>query len=120
MMDRQTMRCALCGAAAGFVNGFFGAGGGMVLVPLLIRFAGLEDKKAFSSAISIILPLCLVSVAVYALHGTLPLADSLPYLAGGAAGGVLAGLLFRRVSARALHRILGALILFGGIRLLVC
>ena len=26
----------LAGALAGFINGFFGAGGGMVLVPLLI------------------------------------------------------------------------------------
>ena len=28
--------CLLAGALAGFINGFFGAGGGMVLVPLLL------------------------------------------------------------------------------------
>ena len=38
----------------------------------------------------------------------------------GAAGGVIAGLTFQKVSARFLHLALGALILFGGIRLLVC
>ena len=65
--------CLLAGALAGFINGFFGAGGGMVLVPLLIRLGGLEDKKAFSSAVCIILPLCLVSIGVYALHDSLPL-----------------------------------------------
>ena len=37
MKWKNYLRPALCGAAAGFVNGFFGAGGGMVLVPLLIR-----------------------------------------------------------------------------------
>lgn len=57
----------LTGALAGFVNGFFGAGGGMVLVPLLIWLVGLPDKLAFSSAISIILPLCVVSLVILSL-----------------------------------------------------
>ena len=30
----------LTGALAGFVNGFFGAGGGMLVVPLLIVLVG--------------------------------------------------------------------------------
>ena len=38
--------CLLAGALAGFINGFFGAGGGMVLVPLLIWLCRLEDKAA--------------------------------------------------------------------------
>ena len=50
----------------------------------------------------------------------LPLRDALPYLIGGAGGGVLAGLLFREVPARLLHLILGGVILAGGVRLLVC
>ena len=108
------------GALAGFINGFFGAGGGMVLVPLLIWLCRLEDKAAFSSAIAVILPLCIVSIVVYALHDSLPISDALPYLIGGAAGGILAGLLFRKMSAKALHLILGAVILAGGIRLIVC
>ena len=53
-------------------------------------------------------------------HDSLPVSDALPYLIGGAAGGVLAGLLFRKMPARALHLILGGVILAGGIRLIVC
>ena len=83
--------CLLAGALAGIINGFFGAGGGMVLVPLLIQLCRLEDKAAFSSAIAVILPLCAVSIAVYAIHDSLPL-----------------------------HLILGGVILAGGVRLLVC
>ena len=112
--------CLLAGALAGIINGFFGAGGGMVLVPLLIRLCRLEDKAAFSSAIAVILPLCAVSIAAYAIHDSLPLRDVLPYLIGGAGGGVLAGLLFRKVPARLLHLILGGVILAGGVRLRVC
>lgn len=113
-------KCLLAGLAAGFVNGFFGAGGGMVLVPLLIWLVGLPDKLAFSSAISIILPLCIVSLVIYGRHDMLPLSDALPYLIGGAGGGVLAGLWFQKVPAKWLHLALGALILLGGVRLLLC
>ena len=90
----------------------------MVLVPLLIRFGKLEDKKAFSSAISIILPICLVSIAVYWMQGILSFSSALPYLAGGLAGGLLGGLLFRKVTPQFLHKALGILILWGGLRLI--
>ena len=113
-------KCLLAGLAAGFVNGFFGAGGGMVLVPLLIWLVGLPDKLAFSSAISIILPFSVVSLVIYVRHDMLPLSDALPYLLGGAGGGVLAGLWFQKVPAKWLHLALGALILLGGVRLLIC
>ena len=113
-------KCLLTGSLAGFVNGFFGAGGGMIVVPLLILLVGLEDKSAFSSAISIILPLTIVSLLIYAKNDVLDLKTALPYLIGGAGGGVLAGLWFKKVSARFLHIALGVLILFGGVRLILC
>ena len=40
---------ALSGTAAGLVNGLFGGGGGMVLVPLLNGWCGLEGKQAFAT-----------------------------------------------------------------------
>lgn len=112
--------CLLAGALAGFVNGFFGAGGGMLLVPLLIHVAKLPDKLAFSSSIAVILPLCLVSIAIYAMKGMLPMQEALPYLIGGALGGLVGGIFFKKVSARFLHIALGVLIVFGGGRLLLC
>jgi len=90
----------------------------MVLVPLLIRFGKLEDKQAFSSAISIILPICLISIAVYWMQNIFPIREALPYLGGGVLGGVAGGLLFRRIKPKLLHKGLGLIILWGGIRLL--
>ena len=78
---------ALAGAAAGVVNGFFGGGGGMVLVPLLAGKCGLDQRKAFATSVAVILPLCVLSVAVYFLRGGLDVMAALPYLIGGAAGG---------------------------------
>ena len=90
----------------------------MVLVPMLIRFCGLEDKEAFSSAIGIIFPICLISLAVYWVQGIFPIEEALPYLVGGLIGGILGGILFQKVSASFLHKLLGAFILWGGVRML--
>lgn len=106
------------GMAAGAVNGLLGAGGGMVLVPMLTAGGTLEAQEVFPSSVAIILPLCLVSLGVHALQSPLPWGDALPYLLGAIPGGILAGLLGRRIPTKWLHRALGALILWGGIRFL--
>lgn len=119
MKHHDWLRYGISGAAAGLVNGLFGAGGGMVLVPMLIHFGKLEDKKAFSSAICVILPICIVSILVYCTKNIFPFQDALPYLAGGLLGGVLGGLLFRKVSAHFLHKLFGLVIIWGGLRILL-
>lgn len=108
---------SVSGTLTGFVNGFFGAGGGMILIPLLTRLCKVEDKEAFATSLAIVLPVSLTSIAVYALQGNLQVSSAWPFLLGGAAGGVLGGLLFKKVSAKFLHRALGIFILWGGIRL---
>lgn len=110
---------ALSGAAAGAANGLFGAGGGMILVPLLTRWAGLEDKKAFATSISIIAPLCMVSIVVYCIQGSMDFMAALPYLIGGFFGGLIGGKIFKKVPAKMLHRALGLIIIYGGIRSLL-
>lgn len=108
----------LAGFAAGAVNGLFGSGGGMVLVPLLTLLTDLEEKVVFPASISIILPICLVSLTVTAATGTVPWLQALPYLAGSAAGGILSGIFGKKIPAKWLHRGLGILILWGGFRYL--
>ena len=116
-MHQKHWRAACAGAAAGLANGLFGAGGGMILVPLLAGLCGLEDRRSFATALCIMTPLCLVSVAVYALHGNLAPGMSLPYLIGGFFGGLGGALLLRRMPVRLLHGVLGVFILWGGLRL---
>ena len=108
----------LAGALAGIVNGLFGAGGGMVLVPLLTALTDLTEEEIFPASISIILPICLVSLSVTALNGPLPWSQAFPYLLGSAAGGIFAGLWGKRIPVVWLHRGLGILILWGGWRYL--
>ena len=61
---REKVKYALTGALAGAANGFFGAGGGLFLVPLLTRWCGMEEKRAFATSVAVIFPLCALSAAV--------------------------------------------------------
>lgn len=106
----------LAGGIAGVVNGLFGAGGGMVLVPFLSRYTNLKEQQIFPCSVSIILPICIVSVCTGIERNGLPLHEGWPYLIGGAFGGFLASVLGHHIPAKYLHRILGILILWGGIR----
>lgn len=118
MRFKKHMGSALAGLGAGAVNGLFGAGGGMVLVPLLTTLTHLEDDEVFPSSVSIILPICVVSLSL-SWHSTeTDWLTALPYLIGSAAGGVAAGILGKKLPTLWLHRILGVLILWGGVRYL--
>lgn len=90
----------------------------MVLVPLLTALTDISDADIFPSSISILLPLCVVSLTFGAYNGVFAITDALPYLIGGAVGGVIAGLTGKMIPTVWLHRILGVLILWGGIRYL--
>lgn len=112
----KTVWYALAGAAAGVVNGFFGGGGGQVLVPLLAGKCGLDQRKAFATSVAVIAPLCALSAAVYWFRGQLDLALALPYLAGGLAGGWVGGKVFQKLSMTWLRRGFALLILYGGVK----
>lgn len=115
---KEKFRYIICGAAAGAVNGLLGAGGGMILVPLLTLLAHTDEEKLFPTSVSVILPICLVSLTIAPGWGNLPLQEALPYLIGAVPGGLLAAWLDKKIPVKWLHRALGILILWGGIRYL--
>lgn len=108
----------IAGFCAGIVNGLLGAGGGMVLVPLLTLLTDLKDQEVFPASVSIILPVSVISL-FFAWQVSQPdVMTILPYLIGSAGGGIAAGLFGKRIPVKWLHRILGVLILWGGVRYL--
>jgi len=110
--------CTLAGFAAGTVTGLFGGGGGMLMVPALTLLTDIDENSIFPTSLSIMLPICVVSLIAAAWGKDIPLAQALPYLLGSAGGGLLAALWGRKIPTGLLHRLLGILILWGGIRYL--
>ena len=107
---------ALGGLAAGFLNGLFGAGGGMVIVPMLER-AGFEEVKSHAMSVSVILPICVLSSAIYLYNGHVALQDALPYLPWMLGGSLIGAWLLPRCSARLLHIVFGLLVHWAAVRM---
>ena len=115
---RKIIGFGFSGGIAGIINGLFGAGGGMVLVPMLTQNTDLEEKQVFPCSVSIILPICIVSLFTSSDSIGLPLQEAWPYLAGSIAGGLFSGWFGHLIPTKYLHRVLGLLILWGGVRYL--
>ena len=109
-----------CGGSvlAGFVAGFFGGGGGMLCVPLL-EARGLDVKCAHATALIVILPICIVSAAIYIANGyfdfTAVLCASIGVSLGGAAGAAV----LNKLNGTVVGLIFVALMIAIGIKLIV-
>ena len=116
MKKRNYLPMILCGALAGGVTGLFGGGGGMVLVPALGMLKCVEEDAVFPSSIAIIIPVCLVSL--FLSGAPIPFHEALPYLMGSFAGGIAAGIFSKKIPTALLHKALGIMLLWGGVRYL--
>ena len=110
------LKCALIGAIAGVVNGIFGAGGGMILVPLLSKWAGLDYKSALATSVAVILPISIASVLVYIFGHGFEFAAAIPYAIGGLIGGFVGGRIFKKIPASLMRRIFAIFVIYGGVK----
>lgn len=114
---KKGIKNMLFGGITGAVNGFFGAGGGIVCVPFLMK-TGMERKMAHINAVAVILPITLASSINYILQGHTRLTDCLVFLPGGIIGAILGTYLMKKISTKALRRIFGVFMVWAGWRLL--
>ena len=108
----------IAGAGTGALNGLFGAGGGMVLAPLLGLCTDLRENQIFPCSVVILFPICIVSLLFADGWVAFSFVQALPYLLGSLLGGIGTGIWGKKIPVLWLHRVLGVLIVWGGIRYL--
>ena len=116
---KRSLLAVITGVLAGLINGIFGGGGGMVVVPMLIKFLKCPPKKAHATAILIILPLSILSGILYAMFGNFDLKVGIPVGIGVIAGGLVGALLLSKLSSKWVTIIFSIVMVAAGVKMLL-
>lgn len=107
------LKCVGVGICAGILNGLFGSGGGLILVPFFTDFLKLEQRQAFATSVFVILILCCVSIIAYSQKLSIDFYYIWPYLLGGAIGGIIGATILKRLPINIIRRVFAIFILWA-------
>ena len=110
--------CIGAGAISGAVNGIFGGGGGMIIVPILSKLLKYKEKEAHATAILIILPLSIVSGILYFVFGNFDFLAGLPVVIGVLIGGIIGAIMLSKLSSKWIMLIFSIIMAIAGGKML--
>ena len=101
------------GVTTGFLSSFFGIGGGILVVPVLLKIFGIPAHVVSASSHLVILFSAPFGVVAHALAGDVDWRSGASLAAGGIAGGQLGAAISKRISATWIVRILALVLAFA-------
>ena len=113
------MRLVAIGIAAGVFSAFFGVGGGILAVPLLILFAGIPERAATATSLAAIGITATAGVVVFSLRGEVDVGYAALVGLPAAVGAVVGTSLQQRVPTSTLTYGFAVLLAGAGVWLLV-
>ena len=110
------MRYILIGLLGGVASGFFGIGGGIVIVPALIYWAGFTQHRATGTSLAVLLPpIGIAAVVEYYRNGNVDFRAAMIIAVAMIVGGGLGAFAANRVDGPWLRLIFGVfVVLLGG------
>lgn len=105
----KVIKTLLIGVGAGLASGLLGIGGAIIMVPGMVYILGLSQYMANATSLAVVIPIAVVSAAVYQSFGQLDTTLAALFAAGGMAGAYLGAALLPRVQPEHLRRIFSVL-----------
>lgn len=104
------------GLAGGLLSGLLGVGGGVIMVPALVLWAGLGQREAHAISLGAIIPISAVGALTFAAAGAVALLPALLLAVGATLGASIGARLLVRIDERRLQRFFGAfLVIIAGV-----
>ncbi|MDY0914313.1 sulfite exporter TauE/SafE family protein [Rathayibacter festucae] len=110
---------ALIGAVGGVLSGAFGVGGGIVMVPMLIAWAGMDQRRASATSLLAIAPTAVAGAFGYALGGQVAWLPAAVIAAAAMIGAIAGSWLLARLPLGVLRWLFVALLVAAAVRMAV-
>lgn len=117
MTTRDKVSLLVVGLGAGFLSGVFGVGGGILVVPGLMMFAKMEQRRAHGTSLAAVLPISAASLVTYWLHDHVDWPVALWLTVGALAGAYVGASLLAIISKRNLALVFAIVLGIIGVRL---
>lgn len=115
----RAVRCLIIGASIGVLTGFLGVGGGFLIVPALLLFAGIESNKAVGASLAIIAFNSASGLVGHLQHGALDWRLTISFLAAALVGMVVGMALSAKIPEKKLAKLFACLVLVVAIVMIV-
>ncbi len=113
------VEAALLGLGAGLASGFFGIGGGIVMVPAMAIFLGLDIVQAVATSLFVMGPSSLIGSLQHFLQGNVHLELALPLILGITLGAQLGPRLSVRMPKAWLRQLFGLVLLYSSVNMVL-
>jgi uncharacterized membrane protein YfcA len=107
------------GLVGGFVSGFLGVGGGIVMVPLILLWVHTDRHTAHATSLTAIFAIAASALMGYAEAGAVDIPLGLALGAGGLIGAAFGARAMNRMSPTTLKGVFALALLVAGIRMLL-
>lgn len=104
-------RLGVIGLAGGVFSGLLGVGGGVVMVPLLVLWAGYGQRDAHAVSLGAIIPISAAGVLTFGAAGEIQIWEALALAAGSIAGAQAGARLLARADERKLKLAFGVFLI---------
>jgi hypothetical protein len=103
-VDRQLVAIGVVG---GLLSGLLGVGGGIIMVPLLVFWAGYGQREAHALSLGAIIPISIAGIATYGIAGEVRYGPAIALAVGSIAGAQLGAGMLAKIDERLLKLIFG-------------